>query len=243
LHALVVSDLHIDAAQPAIGAQFIEFLDGDARATGALYILGDLFEAWIGDDDDDPHRAAVLDALRRLTDGGVSLYVMAGNRDFLYGPAFEQRTGAVLLPDPCLVTRFGQRVLFTHGDALCTDDLPYQRLRAMVRDTAWQRRFLALPRSARALMAGAARAGSQSHTKRQAAMLMDVNPEAVMTALRLANVDALLHGHTHRPGRHTVVVDGRTCVRWVTGDWHAAPIIARWDDGGLRLQTLSGTPA
>ena len=243
MHALVVSDLHIDAGHPAIGARFIEFLDGDARAASALYILGDLFEAWIGDDDDDAHRAAVLDALRRLTDAGVSLYVMAGNRDFLYGPAFEQRTGAVLLPDPCLVTRFGQRVLFTHGDALCTDDLPYQRLRAMVRDTTWQRRFLALPRSARALMAGAARAGSQNHTKRQAAMLMDVNADAVVNVFREAGVDALLHGHTHRPNRHDVVVDGRACVRWVTGDWNAEPIIARWDDGGLRLQTLSGRPA
>lgn len=243
MHALVVSDLHIDAGQPAIGARFIEFLDGDARAASALYILGDLFEAWIGDDDDDAHRAAVLDALRRLTDAGVALYVMAGNRDFLYGPAFEKRTGASLLPDPCLVTRFGQRVLFTHGDALCTDDLPYQRLRAMVRDATWQRRFLALPRSARALMAGAARAGSQSHTKRQAAMLMDVNADAVVNVLRHAGVDTLLHGHTHRPGRHAVDVDGRSCVRWVTGDWNAAPIIARWDADGLCLQTLSGTPA
>jgi UDP-2,3-diacylglucosamine hydrolase len=242
LHVFAVSDLHIDAGQPAIGAQFIEFLEGPARAAHALYVLGDLFESWIGDDDDDPHRGAVLDALRRLTDAGVALYVMAGNRDFLYGPAFEQRTGAVLLPDPCVVTRFGQRVLVTHGDALCTDDVPYQRLRAMVRDSAWQRRFLALPRSARALMAGAARAGSQSHTKRQAAMLMDVNAAAVTTALREAGVDTLLHGHTHRPARHELSVSGRPCVRWVLGDWNAEPVLARWDATGLHLQTRSGAP-
>jgi len=237
LHALVVSDLHIDATHPAIGRQFVAFLEGEARAAEALYILGDLFETWIGDDDRDPHRQDVLAALRRLTAAGVRLYVMAGNRDFLYGQVFERATGATVLTDPTLVTRYGRTVLFTHGDALCTDDAPYQRLRAMVRDLAWQRVFLRLPRATREWLASAARAGSKEHTAQQSHMLMDVNPEAVTSVFRAADVDTLLHGHTHRPGIHSFVLDGRPRTRIVTGDWTHAASVVIWDAAGLRLET------
>jgi UDP-2,3-diacylglucosamine hydrolase len=237
LHALVVSDLHIDAAHPAIGRQFIGFLDGEARSATALYVLGDLFEAWIGDDDDDAHRCAVIAALKRLSDTGVALYFMAGNRDFLYGANFERATGGTLLTDPTVVTRFGRSVLFTHGDALCTDDTPYQRLRAMVRDRRWQRAFLALPRPARALLAGAARSGSRQHTAQQSGMLMDVNAATVVAVFRASGVDTLLHGHTHRPGVHTLVVDGQPRTRVVTGDWSGEATIALWDAAGIRLET------
>jgi UDP-2,3-diacylglucosamine hydrolase len=238
LHALVVSDLHIDAAHPAIGDRFMQFLEGTARRACALYVLGDLFETWIGDDEDEPHRQAVLAALKRLTDAGVELYCMAGNRDFLYGPAFERATGGRLLADPTLVTRFGRVILFTHGDALCTDDMPYQRLRAMVRDPAWQQRFLTLPRATRTLMASAARSGSQSHTAQQSHMLMDVNQDTVLEVFRAAGVDTLLHGHTHRPGEHAHAVETRICTRLVLSDWSGEPLVARWDGDGIRLITL-----
>ena len=238
MHTLLVSDLHIDAAEPAIGERFVALLDGPARSAEALYVLGDLFEHWIGDDEDDPHRLAVLAAMRRLTNEGVELYVMAGNRDFLYTGRFEQDTGVRLLADPTAVTRYGTTLLCTHGDGLCTDDVPYQRLRAMVRDPIWQKRFLALPRASRALLAEAARSGSRSHTATQSRMLMDVNADTVKTVLRAGGIDLLVHGHTHRPGRHTVEVDGRACTRIVLSDWSANPMIGRWDPNGVELVPL-----
>lgn len=237
MHALAVSDLHIDAAYPAIGRQFVAFLDGEARAAVALYVLGDLFETWIGDDDTDPHRGEVVDALGRLTAAGTELYVMAGNRDFLYGDGFTARTGAALLTDPTLVTRFGRTVLMTHGDALCVDDVPYQRLRATVRDARWQRAFLALPRRARVDLAAAARRGSREHTAQQMNELMDVNADAVTAVFRAAGVDTILHGHTHRPRVHDLVVDGQRRSRIVTGDWSRHGSVLRWDADGLHLST------
>ena len=233
--ALVVSDLHIDAAQPGIGEQFIGFLDGEAGGAEALYVLGDLFEAWIGDDDDDPHRRAVVAALARLSARGTELYFQYGNRDFLYGERFERDTGGTLLADPVIVTRYGRRALLAHGDALCTDDVPYQRLRALVRDTDWQEAFLALPRATRALLADEARRGSRQHTSGQAAMLMDVNPDTLAALFRSAGVDTIVHGHTHRPGVHALEVDGQPRTRIVTGDWYEHGSVLRWDENGFEL--------
>jgi UDP-2,3-diacylglucosamine hydrolase len=213
-------------------------LDGPARSAEAVYILGDLFEHWIGDDEEDPHRLSVLEAMRRATRSGVELYVMAGNRDFLYTERFEAETGATLLSDPTAVTRYGQTLLCTHGDALCTDDVPYQRLRAMVRDPVWQKHFLALPRASRELLAQAARSGSRSHTATQSRMLMDVNAATVNAVMTASGIDILLHGHTHRPGRHTMDVGGRPCTRIVLGDWSGTPIIGRWNRDGVELLPL-----
>ncbi len=235
--ALVVSDLHIDAAWPEIGEQFIAFLEGEARGAEALYVLGDLFEAWIGDDDDNPHRRGVVAALRRLSASGVELYFQHGNRDFLYGSRFECDTGGLLLADPVIVSRHGKRALFAHGDALCTDDVPYQRLRALVRDPPWQRAFLGLGRATRQLLADEARSGSRAHTAQQQTMLMDVNPATVEALLRAAGVDTLVHGHTHRPGVHALSIDGRACTRIVTGDWYTQGSVLCWDNAGLRLET------
>jgi UDP-2,3-diacylglucosamine hydrolase len=235
---LIVSDLHIDSATPEIAGRFLEFLRADAAQADALYILGDLFESWIGDDDDDPHRRAVVEALAQLTGSGVELHVQSGNRDFLYGNRFSARTGGQHLEDPTRVTRYGRTVLMTHGDALCTDDLPYQRLRAMVRDADWQQAFLGLSRTTRQRLAEAARSGSRAHTRQQASLLMDVNAQTVEAVFRAADVDTLIHGHTHRPAVHTLDVDGRRRERIVTGDWSTTATFAVWDENGIRLATL-----
>ena len=236
---LVVSDLHLDSARPEIARQFEGFLSGRARAARALYILGDLFEVWIGDDDPDPHKRAVIAALRALSDSGVKLYFMHGNRDFLLGQRFCRETGGELLTDPSIASAHGRRVLLTHGDALCTDDGPYQRLRALVREPRWQKQFLALSVAQRETLAAEARAGSKAHTSGQPAMLMDVNAGAVERVFLEAGVDTLVHGHTHRPGVATSLVDGRTRTRIVTGDWYTQGSVLEWDDEGLRLESLA----
>ena len=236
--ALVVSDLHLDPARPEIAAQFRAFLEREARAARALYVLGDLFEVWIGDDDPEPHKRAVIADLRALTDAGVGLYFLHGNRDFLLGARFCEETGGELLTDPTVVELYGRRVLVTHGDALCTDDGPYQRLRALVRDPRWQAQFLALSIGQREVLAREARAGSQAHTGAQPAMLMDVNAEAVAAVFRSARVDTIVHGHTHRPGVHALEVDGRRCTRIVTGDWYTQGSCLRWQPSGLALEAL-----
>ena len=183
---LFISDLHIDAGRPDITGQFIEFLKDEASDAEALYILGDLFESWVGDDAPDSGQAEALDALRSLTARGVPCFVMHGNRDFLLGQTFCARSGAQLLPDPLIVTLYGEPVLVMHGDALCTDDRAYQRLRATVRDADWQRRFLGLSVAQRRALAGAARTGSQAHTASIAYTIGDVNTESVAAAMRAA---------------------------------------------------------
>ena len=236
---LVVSDLHLDAARPEIARQFEAFLEGPARAARVLYILGDLFEVWIGDDDPDPHKRAVIAALRKLSDCGVKLYFMHGNRDFLLGERFCRETGGEFLTDPSIAAAHGERVLLTHGDALCTDDAPYQRLRALVREPRWQKQFLALSVAQRETLAAEARAGSKAHTSGQPAMLMDVNSAAVERVFREANIDTLVHGHTHRPGVTRSVVDGRPRTRLVTGDWYTQGSVLEWNDAGLKLKSLA----
>ena len=236
---LVVSDLHLDASRPEIARQFEGFLDGPARKAQVLYVLGDLFEVWIGDDDPDPHKRGVIVAFKRLSDSGVKLYFMHGNRDFLLGERFCREAGGELLTDPSIAEAHGKRVLLTHGDALCTDDGPYQRLRAAVREPRWQREFLSLNVAQRESLAAEARAGSKAHTAAQGEMLMDVNSAAVERVFREANIDTLVHGHTHRPGVTTSVVDGRPRTRLVTGDWYTQGSVLEWNDAGLKLKSLA----
>jgi UDP-2,3-diacylglucosamine hydrolase len=235
---LFISDLHIDANSHAITGQFLDFLARDARDAEALYILGDLFESWVGDDAADPDQAAAMAGIKSLTSGGVPCFVMHGNRDFLLGTGFCAMTGARLLPDPLIVTLYGERVLVMHGDALCTDDLAYQRLRATVRNPDWQRQFLALSVPSRRALAGAARAGSQEHTATAEYAITDVNQASVIAALRGAKVATLLHGHTHRPAIHPLTIDARACTRIVLGDWHTVGSVLRWDRGGPELTSL-----
>lgn len=235
---LFVSDLHLDALEPAAGAQFIAFLEQRAASAESLYILGDLFESWIGDDDPEPCGALICDALRRLAARGVPCYVMHGNRDFLLQRGFEARSGARLLIDPVLIDLYGERALLTHGDALCTADRSYQMLRALVRNPRWQRRFLKLPLSVRRSLAQRARDGSRRHTGSTAAYIMDVEPAAVTAAMRACGVRLLIHGHTHRPGVHEFDLDGAPARRIVLGAWHSHGSCLSWDESGLRLEEL-----
>jgi UDP-2,3-diacylglucosamine hydrolase len=241
LAALFISDLHIDASRPAITDQFLGFLAAEARDADALYILGDLFESWVGDDAADAGQTAAIAGLHALTSHGVPCFVMHGNRDFLLAAQFCRMSGVLLLPDPLIVTLYGERVLVMHGDALCSDDRAYQRLRATVRETDWQRQFLALSVASRRALAGAARVGSQAHTAAVEYAITDVNADSVALALRRAGTATLLHGHTHRPAIHALQVDGRPCTRIVLGDWYDQGSLLRWDQNGPELRSLPRT--
>ncbi|MEY2855388.1 MAG: UDP-2,3-diacylglucosamine diphosphatase [Pseudomonadota bacterium] len=236
---LFVSDLHLDAAAPDAIAQFMAFLEGEARQATALYILGDLFESWIGDDDDEPARSRVCEALRRFTRDGHPCFVMCGNRDFLLGTGFEARTGCRLLPDPVLLEWGAVRALVSHGDPLCTADHSYQEFRTLVRDVRWQHGYLSLPLATRRLLAAAARSGSRAHTTRTRPYIMDVAPAAVEAAFRVADTNLLIHGHTHRPDVHVLKLDGRERTRIVLGDWYDQGSVLRLRaDGSHELHSL-----
>jgi len=235
---LFVSDVHLHADAPPATEQFLGFLGTLARDAEALYILGDLFEAWVGDDDREADNERVCRALRTLTASGVACFALHGNRDFLLGSGFCERSGCRLLADPVIAQLDGERVLLTHGDALCTDDHPYQELRSIVRDPALQRRFLALPRAHRELLADEARAGSRRHTARTVPYIMDTNAAAVTAAFRAARVRRMIHGHTHRPGVHDLLVDGAPAQRIVLGAWHEQGSYLVCERGGYQLRTL-----
>jgi UDP-2,3-diacylglucosamine hydrolase len=235
---LFVSDVHLDAGAPEAIGQFMEFLDVHARHAEALYILGDLFETWIGDDDADPAKSRVGAALAALTAAGVATFIMHGNRDFLLGRDFCQRTGCELLVDPTLVELDGERVLVTHGDALCTDDRAYQTLRSTVRTLEWQRRFLDLPLQTRNYLANQARADSQTHTARVQKEIMDVNADAVERSFRALDVRHIIHGHTHRPAIHHTQIDGQDAQRIVLGAWYEQGSYLWYERGVYELREL-----
>jgi len=235
---LFISDLHLEAGRPEIGEQFLDFLDDEAREAEALYILGDFFEYWIGDDDPDEYYAEIKRALRRLVDYGVQVYFMHGNRDFMIGDAFAAETGVTILTDPHRADMYGNSVLLSHGDALCTDDLEYQKMRAMTRDPDWQAMMLAKPLEERIAIARHARAQSQARNAALSEAIMDVNADAVRDTISRYGVDILLHGHTHRPGIHLLDIDDRTAKRVVLGDWYEQGSVVRWDEDGLELTGL-----
>ena len=235
---LFVSDVHLDAAAPQATEQFLTFLRTEAAQAEALYILGDLFEAWVGDDDQEPANDRVCRALRVLTASGVACFALHGNRDFLLGTGFSERSGCQLLPDPVIAQLDGERVLLTHGDALCTDDHAYQELRSIVRAPTWQQRFLALPRAHREQLADEVRAGSRRHTSRAVPTIMDVNTQAVAAAFRATGVHRLVHGHTHRPGVHDIEIDGEPAQRIVLGAWYEQGSVLHLDGGRCELRAL-----
>jgi UDP-2,3-diacylglucosamine hydrolase len=233
LRSLFISDLHLSEDRPAANERFFGFLEETAASADALYVLGDLFEYWIGDDDlAHPFNAVVAGFFRRLTQGGTKLYLMHGNRDFLVGEAFCAATGAVLLPDPTVV----EGSLLMHGDTLCTDDLDYQNWRRTARSREWQGEFLAKPVEERRAAVRGLREKSKEVIQAKPAEIMDVNPEAVREALRRHGVSRLIHGHTHRPGRHRLEVDGRRCERWVLPDWYGRGGYLEVAEGRVRLE-------
>jgi UDP-2,3-diacylglucosamine hydrolase len=236
--ALFISDLHLTAGDAETTRRFVEFMEGPARAARELYILGDLFEAWIGDDDDDARLEPIVAALRKLTNSGVACALMHGNRDFLLGRRFCEATGARLLGDYEHVTLGGERALLTHGDLLCTDDTRYMTLRAELRSKEWQRDFLARPLAERRQIASDLRQLSATEIAAKDEYIMDVNQAAVERTMRDHGVTLLVHGHTHRPAVHRFELDGRPAVRMVLGAWYHDPNIVRWTDAGFALERL-----
>lgn len=235
---LFISDLHLEADRPDIGEQFLEFLKSDAADAESLYILGDLFEAWVGDDDPNAHYAIVKMGLRKLVDKGVPVYFMHGNRDFMIGERFANETGVKILRDPFRVSMYGQNTLLSHGDKLCTDDVQYQQIRKMTRNPDWQASMLAKPLKERLKIAEEARLQSLEQTLNLSMAIMDVNEEAVKMAITKNRVDVLLHGHTHRPNVHSVNLGGRTAKRVVLGDWYTQGSVVRWDMRGPKLEEM-----
>jgi UDP-2,3-diacylglucosamine hydrolase len=238
---LFISDLHLDGERPDITAQFIEFMRREARHAQALYILGDLFEAWIGDDDPDPDKRSVISALRELTQSGVATYFIHGNRDFLIGKRFCRETGVRLLADGTVISLYGRRVLLMHGDTLCIDDQSYQRLRRIVRNPLVQFVMRRLTLKQRLKLAERMRAGSKEHIAtmdKAAPQIMDVNQDEVLRTLHRYGIDCIVHGHTHRPAIHEIRIDGHTATRIVLGDWYEQGSVLRWDERGYQLATL-----
>ncbi|MGY6519049.1 MAG: UDP-2,3-diacylglucosamine diphosphatase [Lysobacteraceae bacterium] len=247
MSTLFVSDLHLDDTRPQATRAFLDFLGGaEVAGAQALFILGDLFEAWVGDDDPSDCGAAVASALAGVSGTGLPVYFMRGNRDFLLGCDYARRCGMRLLPDPCVMPLAGRPVLLMHGDLLCTRDTGYQAVRRQVRDPNWQTAFLAQPLQARIDFARQARDASRSHhdglaASGQAETITDVDPATVADHLRLFDVDLLVHGHTHRPALHESTVEGRRRQRVVLGDWYEQGSVLRLDGDGPRLGTLSIT--
>jgi len=235
---LFISDLHLEAGRPEIGVQFLDFLSGEARDADTLYILGDLFEVWLGDDDPNPYYAGMKAAIRELVDSGIPVFFMHGNRDFMIGDEFATDTGVTILQDPELIDLHGEKVLLSHGDALCTDDVEYQRFRAMTRNPEWQAMMLAKTIQERIAHALEARQGSVEHGKSLDDEITDVNQSAVEALIRKHGVDILLHGHTHRPAIHEVRLGDRTATRIVLGDWFEQGSVVRWNADGPRLEEM-----
>ncbi|MBP6565402.1 MAG: UDP-2,3-diacylglucosamine diphosphatase [Burkholderiales bacterium] len=238
--ALFISDLHLAPPRPAVATAFHAWARGPARDACAVYVLGDLFDEWIGDEQaDDPFTREVVASLRGIADAGVPVAVMHGNRDFLLGERFARAAGARLLPERIVVDAGGVPTLLMHGDELCTDDADYQRYRAWIRDPHRQRRILALPWAVRRAFSAWLRRRSRNANRTKRDEIMDVNASAVAQALRDAGVARLVHGHTHRPATHALDVDGRRCERHVLPDWHDRAVWLEVDPSGARRRELA----
>jgi UDP-2,3-diacylglucosamine hydrolase len=229
---LFISDCHLDAGRPEITRALVEFLQTRAREARYLYILGDLFEVWLGDDDPVDDLQTVVDSLQRLA-ASCEVFFLAGNRDFLLGEDFANRTGIILLQEPCILRLDHSRVVLIHGDSLCIDDHDYQAFRAMVRNPEWISGFLAKPLRERRQIAAKLRDDSTTAMQLKSLEIMDVNPDAVAGCFAENNADVIIHGHTHRPARHRYNTGFQ---RIVLGDWNPGPSYLSWDrENGFRL--------
>ena len=234
-----IADLHLDPARPQITRLFEDYLASDeVRHADALYILGDLVEAWIGDDDDAELPRRIAAATRAVRDAGVPVYFMVGNRDFLLGESFANRAGMTLLDDGAVRDIEGRPTLLMHGDTLCTDDVAYQAVRKQVRTPEWQAQILAMPLEARRAFAAKARADSKAHTGSTMESIMDVNAEAVTGTLLGSGATRLIHGHTHRPAIHRFELDGKPAERIVLGDWYEHGSVLVVDGDRIELRGL-----
>ncbi|MFG6177181.1 UDP-2,3-diacylglucosamine diphosphatase [Halomonas sp. THAF12] len=244
MSTLLISDLHLHPGAPAITEGFLTWLEEHAARAEALYILGDFFEAWIGDDlldlgAADPTGTATLaariaEALKRRSEAGTAIFLMHGNRDFLLGERFAEAAGATLLADPSVVTLGDERVLLMHGDSLCTRDEAYMAFRTQARDPQWQAQILAMPIPDRLALARQLRDQSGEANSNKAEDIMDVTPEEVVESLREHGVTTMIHGHTHRPAVHDLDVDGAPARRYVLGDWQP--------DRGWEIEIDAGQP-
>jgi UDP-2,3-diacylglucosamine hydrolase len=219
LTTLFISDLHLQPSQPALLRACLNWLGSTARGSEALYILGDLFEAWIGDDDDAPWLNELANALHELNNSGTQLYFMHGNRDFLLGVDFAKHCGMQLLPEAKVIDLYGRPTLLLHGDTLCTEDVDYLAFRAQVRNPLWQQAVLSKSLAERRIMASALRNESKMAGSNKEMAIMDVTQDEVIKAMAQAGVDLMIHGHTHRPARHDLNIDGKSAERIVLGDW------------------------
>jgi UDP-2,3-diacylglucosamine hydrolase len=235
-HVILLADLHLDAARPAMLERFRSFSRRAAQRSDPVYLLGDVFEAWIGDDDDGPVARTVMSALAELTGAGTPVWFMPGNRDFLVGADFLARTGVTWLEDPTIIDLHGVRTLLCHGDTLCTGDIAYQRFRSQVRSAEWREAFLARPLSERRALAAGLRADSGEATGTKTSEAMDATSEAIAEAVRTHHAERIIHGHTHRPARHVHAIDGGEVERWVLADWYREPAVLVAGPGGLSFR-------
>lgn len=232
---LFIADLHLQTEEPAITAGFLRFLRGEAKSADALYILGDLFEAWIGDDDPNPLHREMAAAIHALVDSGVPCYFIHGNRDFLIGKRYARESGMTLLPEEQVLDLYGRKVLIMHGDTLCTDDTGYLAFRAKVHTPWIQKVFLALPLFIRNRIAARMRAGSKAANSSKSMTIMDVNPQAVVRVMEKHDVQWLIHGHTHRPDVHSLIANGQPAHRVVLGAWHTEGSMVKVTPEGVEL--------
>ena len=233
---LFISDIHLGSEHPEISPRFVEFIRQQAAQAQTLYILGDLFEVWIGDDGVQPEHQDAIDALRALTDGGVPVYLMHGNRDFLLGERFAEMTGCQLLTDPTIIQLGGVDTLLMHGDTLCTDDVAYQQFRAQVRNPLWQQQMLQLSVEQRLAKARHYRAKSQTLSRQKSEEIMDANQDTVLQTMRDHGVTRLIHGHTHRPAVHRLDIDGARGERIVLGAWYEQDSVLAFDGETYELR-------
>ncbi|GMR08338.1 MAG: UDP-2,3-diacylglucosamine diphosphatase [Gammaproteobacteria bacterium] len=244
MSTLFISDLHLDGSKPETINLFHEFIRCEAFTSEHLYILGDLFEAWIGDDDDNPEYRRIIQTLRKLTDGGIPVSVMRGNRDFLMADKFARDTGCTLLDDPTLIDLYGTPTLLMHGDSLCTDDTEHMAYRQVVLNPQWQQQILSKPIEERRDMALEIRAISNVSKQSKTDEIMDVNLDMVNNTMLENNVTQLIHGHTHRPNIHETDLNGKACRRMVLGDWHGSHgSVLRCDSKGCQLDSYAGVIA
>ncbi len=234
-----IADVHLSTRRPERIATFLSFLDLSAHRADRLYILGDLFDLWLGDDDTSPPHPEVVSALKRLTTSGAEVFAMHGNHDFTMGSGFEDQTGCRLLPDPSVVDIYGTPVLLMHGDTLCTDDLDYQEYRARIRSPETLDALLTLPLEERMAKAAEIIRLSDAAVQEKPVEIMDVNNKAVEEAMRSHGILHLIHGHTHRPAVHRFNLDGNPATRIVLGDWYQGDSVLTWDEGGYRPGRVS----